>query len=670
MSPSKISNYAFLKIAVLPVLLFNPVILYLLTKSVLASLITPIFAIAIAYFSTSFSSFLKVFTINILVLVSILIHAEVLFRFGFPDYIIENLYEIRNGFYFNKPNLVEDIQDKEYRVLYKTNVQGFRMPASINQDKEINRCDWLFIGDSFTQGAQVEFRNLFTSQTYRSHPDKVIVNAGISGFGILDELRYYEREGYKLMPRKVILQLCSFNDFMKVKISRNSFSEYLMQYSDFARFLLYGLKYKSPGELPLGRWTEPFYPSEQDNRDFNIFFKENSQQKNSDIEAFKNALIEFKKAVEKNNSQFYVFLIPTKEQVYPRYLEEVKTTFNLKDDQIDLFLPNYFMDDLCDSLNINFIDLLPGYLEGQEAIFYEYDEHLTPYGHFLTAQLLEPFFFEEGRSNKASLVSDNFLGERYPSCWGNKLLLQANRDGNMEIVFKDLLNGTEDRMTFNDIDECHPTLNPQRNLLAFTEGDAEKMTTKVSILDLNSMSRSYLDSEPYTFSAIPAFSPDGSMIAYAEWNEDPKNNKFSNSSIVIQNLINLNEKVNVSANDKFESWRPVFTPDGSSIVFISKKSGNFDIFQTNLSTGTTIQLTDSEYDEWDPSISPDGKKIIYAGFIDKNWDLIEMDIETRIQKRLTDSIGDEWDPVYCLAGDSVIYAGEFGFYTCIYKIDL
>ena len=99
-----------------------------------------------------------------------------------------------------------------------------------------------------------------------------------------------------------------------------------MQYSDFARFLLYGLKYKSPGELPLGRWTEPFYPSEQDNRDFNIFFKENSQQKNSDIEAFKNALIEFKKAVEKNNSQFYVFLIPTKEQVYPRYLEEVNVS--------------------------------------------------------------------------------------------------------------------------------------------------------------------------------------------------------------------------------------------------------------------------------------------------------------------------------------------------------
>lgn len=663
----EINDYTFLKVVILPILLFNPVMVFLLTGSVLTSIILPFSVVLIFYLSDHFYKALKVFVVNFLFLFSILIHTELLFKFGFSEYIIENLYEIRSGYYFNKPNLVKDIQDKEYNVLYKTNNQGFRMPAAISQDKEIKECDWMFIGDSFTQGAQVEFRDLFTSQIYRNHPDKIIVNAGISGFGILDELEYYKNEGYKLKPQKVILQLCSFNDFMKVKIKRNSFSEYLMQYSDFARFLLYGIKYKNPGELPLGRWTEPFYPTEQENSDFNIFYKNKSSQKKEDIKRFIETLLEFKREVEKNDSQFFVFLIPTKEQVYPRYLDEVKSAFGISDNQLDLFAPNHLMNQLCDSSSISFIDLLPGYLDGQEAIFYEYDEHLNRYGHYLTAQLLEPFFKDQIPDNQLRLVSDNFLGERYPSCWEEKLILQANRDGNMEIVIKDFLGGSENRLTYNDIDETHPSLNDQRALMAFTEGDAATMKTKVGFLDLNTMSRFYLDNDPNNFSAIPSFSFDGDFVTYTEWKWDSKVKKFTLPSIAVSKIDDLGIKIHEIKREDAELWRPIFTPDGSSIIYISNEAGNYNIFITELSTGNTSQLTNTEYDEWDPFISSDGKKLVYAAKIDGNWDLVEMNLETRMENRLTNSIGDEWDPQYCSSSKDLIYAGEFGFYSCIYK---
>ena len=661
------SKKSFLNALAFSFLFFNPVIVFLLSKSVVLPFVIIVIVTIIILQTITLAEGIKVILLNFLVLISIFIHFEVLFRFGFPELIIENLYEIKQGYYFNKSNLVKDIQDKEYQVLYKTNVQGFRMPASFRQDKRIDRCDWIFIGDSFTQGAQVEFKDLYTSQVYRNHPDKVIVNAGISGFGIIEELAYYKHEAYKLNPKKVILQLCTFNDFMKVEKSRNSFADYLMQYSDFARFILYNLKNKSPGELPLGRWTEPFYPSEGDNRDYNIFFNEKSAKQKKDIEKFKKTLMQFQNEVEKNGSELLVFLIPTKEQSYLRYRDEVLTNFNIPESSIDLTYPNRLLKEICYSLDINYIDLLDGVKESRQNIFFEYDEHLNEYGHYLLAQLIEPFFQDSSKNFQPTLVSDNFLGERYPSCINGSLLFQASRDGNMELFIKDLESNSETRLTFNNVDESHPTLNLARNVIAFTEGDASELNTKVGLLDLRTFSRTYIPNGGNTFSAIPTFSNDGQFICYVEWDWDPSKKSFSLPSIVVSPMDSLGMKFYITNQDSLETWRPVFTPDGNSIVYIAKQSDNFDLFITKLSDLSTRQLTFTPYDEWDPIVSPDGEKVYYAAYQSGNWDLFEFSIKNNSTQRLTNTVGDEWDPQVCTSSNSLFFAGEFGFFNCIYS---
>jgi hypothetical protein len=208
----------------------------------------------------------KSYLINLLVLASVLFYAEVLFRFVFKEYIIDDFYHIVGNTYINKPFLEKHINDKEYSVLYRTDNYGFRIDQSMIDNIDIDKCDWLFIGDSFTQGAQVEYRDLFTSQLYRMAPDKIIVNAGISGLGIAQELELYRSLYPKLKPKKVFLQLCNFNDFMNVELRQPALTEYLMEYSDLVRSILYNIKFQSPGELPLGRWTEPFYSIESQNQ--------------------------------------------------------------------------------------------------------------------------------------------------------------------------------------------------------------------------------------------------------------------------------------------------------------------------------------------------------------------------------------------------------------------
>jgi hypothetical protein len=177
-------------------------------------------------------------------------------------------------------------EDKEYKTRYITNYQGYRIQNEIDQLTKVDSCDWLFLGDSFTQGAQVDYEDLFTTQLYKKFPDKIILNAGISGFSIVDEYNYYKSEGFKLNPKKVILQICIFNDFMNVIQNEIGISEYLMEYSNIYRQIGYNLKYSSREALPLNRWTEPFYPEEQNNIEYNIFYKTKSKRKSQDVDNF------------------------------------------------------------------------------------------------------------------------------------------------------------------------------------------------------------------------------------------------------------------------------------------------------------------------------------------------------------------------------------------------
>src|SRR4030095_1105934 len=119
------------------------------------------------------------------------------------------------------------------------------------------------------------------------------------------------------------LQLCSFNDFMNVEPSLVGFTDRLMTYSAFLRYLLADFKFTNPAELPLGRWTEPFHADARGNADFNIFYNESSPTKERDLAAFRGYLTSLRDAVQRNGSHLLVVLIPTKEQVHKRYLDDV-----------------------------------------------------------------------------------------------------------------------------------------------------------------------------------------------------------------------------------------------------------------------------------------------------------------------------------------------------------
>ncbi len=651
----------------------NPFIHYFLSGSIILS----IMGICIAFIIISFVNnyfraykWLYVYIINFIVIISIFFHFEAAFRYFYPEYIIKDLYSAKSNYFFNKPNLNEYLIDKEYKTLYRTNNQGFRIGKSTSSDKEIKKCDWLFLGDSFTQGAQVEFNQLFTSFLYKHFPDKSIVNVGISGFGIAEEYYLYQELGSRLKPKKVFLQLSNFNDFMNVEVKSRSISDYLMQYSDLFRFLIYGLKFKKTTDLPLGRWTEPFYPTEQANIDYNIFYKKTSKKKEADIRSFKKYFKKLNDEINRNGAEMILIILPTREEIYPSSFTEVIEGFDIDVNSLDMNKPRKILNELACSLDVKVIDLTDQYKTYPGNIFFENDEHLNVYGHALTASLIANELRNGQEERKIRVVGSVSTANRYPSYSNDRenIIFQGMRDGNYEIIQADSDYTKEKRLTSSEIDELHPIMSPNKSRIAYTQGNPDSLKSKVAIMDVANGGYKLITKKPNQFGAIPAFSRDGKLVAYAQWYFNEEEERYTLPQIVYCDLNGENE-VAVTNND-YEHWRPIFSPDSKSIIYISRRNGNFDIYETYLDKRKEINLTNTLYDEWDSNISPAGDKIVFASYQFGNWDLYEMERDGRNKKRLTDTIGDEWDPSYSQDGNSILFAGEFGFLGGIYEMSL
>lgn len=653
------------------ILFTNPITTWALTDnfwlSILFTLISLIIGVLIKY--TIRINYCLFYYINILFVVFLFLSAELIFNTNYTNYIIKDLYSLKKNYYFNKSFLNEEFEDKEFIVKYITNSQGYRIERHIDPEKEFSKCDWLFVGDSYTQGAQVNYDKLFSSKLFEKNPNKVIINSGISGFGLPEEYYYYKNSGKKLNPKKVFLQICNFNDFMKVNKKEYGFSEYLMQKSNFARWLLWDFKYENPTELPLGRWTEPFFKTKKNNELYNIFYKPSSELKRRDSIKILEYIEKFKKETLKNNSDLVIILIPTKEQISSKYLNEVTSNFNISKEQLDMDKPNLMVKNICDSLNIKLIDLLKPFKSAETFPFYDFDEHLNEFGHKLVAEEIDKFLKQNDSLPLPIPIGNQFIGNRYPNQINIKgdILYQSYRVDNMELLIGDSLLKKKSRITFNKIHESHPNFSKELNKICFTEGDQSKFQTNVYISDLDGYNRECITPDPNVFGAIPWFSPNGEKITYAEFSVDSLGN-YSLPQIVIKNI--KSGKKEIITSNTYESWRPVFSPDGNQLIYISKKDFNqFDIYHYNLITKKEVRLTNTPYNEWDPNYSHDGSQIVYTGHYSGNWDLFRYDLKSSSNTRLTFTLGDEWDPAFTYDDQKILYAADYLTQNGLYYIE-
>jgi serine/threonine protein kinase len=101
--------------------------------------------------------------------------------------------------------------------------------------------------------------------------------------------------------------------------------------------------------------------------------------------------------------------------------------------------------------------------------------------------------------------------------------------------------------------------------------------------------------------------------------------------------------------------QPVYSPDGQSILFSSNRSGNLDLWQMNLGTGSVRKITDDAAEDWDPSYTPDGKKIVWSSGRSGNLEIWMANADGSEARQVSHDAVDAENPTATADGQWILY---------------
>lgn len=111
------------------------------------------------------------------------------------------------------------------------------------------------------------------------------------------------------------------------------------------------------------------------------------------------------------------------------------------------------------------------------------------------------------------------------------------------------------------------------------------------------------------YNGVPAWSPDGSHIAYVQ-GAQVISLIGTGGNIWVMNGDGTGK--HALTTDGLDNRYPSWSPDGHSLVFASYRSGNYEIWGMERDGSHLVQLTSHKKSSLQPVWSPDGKKIAFA----------------------------------------------------------
>ncbi|HEY4690083.1 MAG TPA: DPP IV N-terminal domain-containing protein [Anaerolineae bacterium] len=141
--------------------------------------------------------------------------------------------------------------------------------------------------------------------------------------------------------------------------------------------------------------------------------------------------------------------------------------------------------------------------------------------------------------------------------------------------------------------------------------------------------------------AVPAWSPDGSKIAFTSFRDDVNGEVY----VMSADGSNVTRLTNNPAQDGYTSW----SPSGTKIVFMSERDGNTEIYVMNADGSGQTNLTNNAAGDHFPAWLPDGTKIAFTSARDGNDEIYVMNADGSGQTNLSNNPASEdtpdWQPL-------------------------
>jgi serine/threonine protein kinase len=142
--------------------------------------------------------------------------------------------------------------------------------------------------------------------------------------------------------------------------------------------------------------------------------------------------------------------------------------------------------------------------------------------------------------------------------------------------------------------------------------------------------------------------PHGKIVFTCEVFRDPERYQIC--------MINADGTGFIQLTNEGNNYYPSLAPDGKSVIFVSFRTGQWQIYELELSTGLLTQMTYGN-EEWSaPDISPDGKSIVAAKNTNDILEIWIMDRNGDNQYPLVQMNTDCLDPAWSTDGEKILFA--------------
>ncbi|MEW5806465.1 MAG: hypothetical protein AB1756_03815 [Acidobacteriota bacterium] len=280
--------------------------------------------------------------------------------------------------------------------------------------------------------------------------------------------------------------------------------------------------------------------------------------------------------------------------------------------------------------------------EGVRTFLYEYKKVLLTNN--IQKAIKESFGLEMDEFNRRF---QKYLRQKY-----FPILLEKNEPGEYgkEIGFK-----KPQVFTFS------PTISPSGELVAALANPKEELDVVVISANDGSLVRNltrgftnnyeYITTEAFSGKKDLSWSPKGDLVSFFVRKENYRP-LLVYDALTGEKVHNLKLEVDMGAS-------PSFSPEGNRILFSGNRNGVWDIFQIDLDTKETKNITDDEYYDSNPSYSSDGRKILYNRRVGENEKIFLLDMDDPTRKtQLTIGPGNDIQPSFSRNGKLVFFSSD------------
>ena len=233
-----------------------------------------------------------------------------------------------------------------------------------------------------------------------------------------------------------------------------------------------------------------------------------------------------------------------------------------------------------------------------------------------------------------------------------KIAFQCDKTGKKEIYTANF-DGSEPRQ----VTRLHslamaPAWSPDGTKLAFSVYNRHSDNVKnIDLFELNFKTGALkLLSNRKGINSGAAYAPSGDRIAYTM-------SYTGNPEIHILDL-ETKESTQLTKSIGFDV-DPVFSPDGRQLAFVSSRPGKPMVYVMDIKNPNDVKrLTYAGAYNATPTWSPDGKKIAFAGWLDKHFDLFTITADGNKIDRLTKDDGNNEDPYFSPDGNFLVYTSN------------